>query len=102
MLPTDFKIEQNKPNFNLIGRVKVKVLVVASILAATLITAQMVFANNLATDGNKLSNVSDQITRLERENISLKVEIAQESSLSSLNKKAQDFGFVKPQKVITP
>ena len=102
MIITDFKIKKEHSNFNLIGKIKVKVLVTATVLATTLIFAQLVFANNLATDGHKLSNVSDQITRLERENTTLKAQIAQASSLVSLSKKAQELGFEKPTKVITP
>lgn len=98
----DFKIEQKENTFNLIGKIRVKVLVVTAVAATALIFVQLVFANNLATDGHKLSNVNDEIARLERENTNLKAQIAQQSSLVSLSKKAQELGFEKPAKVIIP
>lgn len=97
----DYKIE-HKDSFNLIGRIKVKVLVAFTIFALALIFTQLVFANNLATDGNKLSNINKEIAKLERENTSLKTQIAQESSLTVLFQKAKESGFEKPTKVIVP
>lgn len=103
MLIKDFNTKkENNNNFNLIGRVRVKVLVVAAVLAATLITAQLVFASNLATDGTKLSEITGEIAKLEAENTTLKAQIAQNTSLTSLSKKAQELGFEKPTKVIVP
>lgn len=104
MLPTDFNrtTHNNESNFNLIGKVKVKVLTIFTIFAAALIATQLVFANNLATDGNKLSNINDEIAKLERENTVLKAQIAQESSLTALWQKAKESGFEKPTKIIVP
>lgn len=102
MLPvSDFKIKK-KENFNLIGKIKVKVLVITGLLVGTLFFAQLVFANNLATDGEKLAKIHEEIKRLDAENTTLKVEIAKESSLVTLSQKAQNLGFLNPSKVITP
>lgn len=98
----DFKIEHKESSFNLVGKIKVKVLVFFTIFAIALIFTQLVFANNLATDGNKLSNINEEIAKLERENTTLKTQIAQESSLTVLSQKAKEFGFEKPTKVIIP
>ncbi|MDP2632972.1 MAG: hypothetical protein Q8P25_04610 [Candidatus Curtissbacteria bacterium] len=98
----DFKIERKEPNFNLVGKIKVKVLVAFTVFALALIFTQLVFANNLATDGNKLSNTNEEITKLERDNTTLKAQIAQESSLTVLSQKAKESGFEKPTKVIIP
>ena len=102
MLPvSDFKIKK-KENFNLIGKIKVKVLVIISLLVSASFFAQLVLANNLATDGEKLAKIHEEIKRLDAENTTLKVEIAQESSLNAISQKAQSLGFLNPAKVITP
>ncbi len=96
MLPADFKniyIKEKKESFNLIGRIKIKVLILAAIAVAFLFSAQLVLANNLATDGQKVSQIEDQINHLEQENTTLRAGIAQESSLSYLSQKAKDLGF---------
>jgi len=97
MLPvSDFKIKK-KRNFNLIGRIKVQVLLASAILVISLFFVQLVFANSLATDGEKLAQIDQEIQKLEAENTTLKVKIAQESSLVTLSQKAKDAGFQKPQ-----
>lgn len=102
MLPvSDFKI-QKKNSPNLIGKIKVKVLVIIGFLVATSFFAQLVFANNIATDGQRLAQIQEEIKKLEAENTTLKVKIAQESSLVTLSQKAQELSFSKPSKIITP
>lgn len=102
MLQPDFKINTKKQegDFNLIGKVKVKVLVVFSCALALLVFAQLVFASNLATDGSKISDVYSQINNLEAQNTQLRMEITQNSALANLSKEAQKEGFQKPSKVI--
>ncbi len=68
-------------------------------LLVGLVFTQLVFANNLATGGEKLSQVQDEISTLERENMSLKTEIAKASALTKLSEKAKQSGFIKPQVV---
>lgn len=104
MLPVpDFNRNQrNENSFNLIGKIKVKILIVFSLALFVLITVQLVFAANLATDGEKLSRVYEEIARLETENTRLRIEISQNSSLTNLSQKAAESGFVKPAKVIAP
>ena len=102
MLPvSDFKVRK-KETYNLAGKIKVKVLVLFVLVVITLFTTQLVFANSLATDGQKLAEIESEIERLEAENTTLKAKIAQESSLVVLSQKAQDLGFNKPSKVIIP
>lgn len=101
MITIDFKPEK-KQTFNLIGRIKVQVLVMLSVLALSLVAAQLIFAASLATDGAKLATVEEELARLEAENTTLKVEIARRASLTALSEKARELGFEKPQKVITP
>lgn len=102
MLPiSDFKHNKLKSEqFQFAGKITVKLLVVVSILISTLFVSQLVFANNLATDGQKLSNVDLEIKKLEAENTTLKVQIANVSSFINLSKKAQELGFGKPSKQI--
>lgn len=105
MLPiTDFKksrITKNQPKKSF-GTIRIKILVVFAVLVSALFFTQLVFANNLATDGQKLSNVQEEIASLEQENTTLKVEIAKASSLTSLSQKAKQTGYSKPAHVITP
>lgn len=102
MLPiSDYKHKNIvREQFNFAGKVTVKLLVVISILVGSLFVSQLVFANNLATDGQKLSNVDVEIQKLEAENTTLKVQIASVSSFVNLSKKAQELGFAKPSKQI--
>lgn len=101
MILVDFKPEK-KPNFNLIGRIKVQVLILLSVLATVLVVAQLIFAAGLATDGAKLAAIEEELSRLEAQNAALRVEIAKVSSLATLSGKARELGFEKPQQVITP
>lgn len=96
MLPiSDFKPVKNKKSFNLIGKIKVKIVLVVATLVVSLMTTQLVFANGLATTGLELSEIENEINRLEVKNRVLKVEIAKESSLATLSLKANDLGFKK-------
>lgn len=99
---SDFKTKKENSSFNLIGKIRVKILVAVAVTTIALIFVQLIFANNLATDGHKLSSVNDEIARLERENTTLKVQIAEASALTSLSEKTQELGFEKPTKVIIP
>lgn len=94
--------EYNNTNsdFNLSGKIKLKVMVFLALFVGLLFFSQLVFANNLATDGQKLSEVESEIKKLERENVDLVTKIASESSLSTLSKKAQKSGFIRPANVI--
>lgn len=97
---SDYKIK-NRTSYNLIGKIKIKVLVGCTVAVTSLFSVQLVAANNLATDGEKLSAVEHEITQIEAQNTSLKMEVAKESSLSSLANKAKEMGFAKPSKIIT-
>ena len=102
MLPvSDFKNRQNQEKKHT-GGVKVKLMVVISAASTLLFFTQLVFANGLATDGQKIAEIEEEIQKLGSENTTLRVEIAKKSSLSSLSKKASEDGFIKPSLVITP
>ena len=102
MLPiSDFQIKKRE-TFSLTGKIKVKVLIIMVLVVFALIFGQLIFANSLATDGQKLSQIEDEIQELEAENTTLRAKIAQESSLTTLSKKAKELGFVPSSKVITP
>lgn len=100
MLPVaDYKVKNNNnQTFNLKGKVKVRLVVIFTCLITTLFTAQLVFANSLATDGQKLAQIQNQIKTIEAENMNLKVKIASGSSLTNLSKKAEELGFRRPTK----
>lgn len=99
MIRSDFKVKKER-NFSLFGgKIRLRVLVAVFILVIALVFAQLVFANNLAVDGQKLSEIDDEIKNLEAQNTTLRVEIAKTSSLTSLGKRAHELGFIKPQKI---
>ena len=99
MIRNDFKVKKER-KFSLFGgKIRLRVLVTVFVLVFALVFTQLVFANNLAVDGQKLSEIDHEIKNLEAQNTTLKVEIASTSALTSLNKRAQELGFVKPQKV---
>ncbi len=100
MLPISNYIYKKEKNNNLKqGSIKVKIIFIFVFLLTGLVFTQLVFANNLATDGQKLSHYQDEIRQLENENTTLKAEIAQKSSLTNLSKKAEELGFKKPSKL---
>lgn len=96
----DYK-KKKRFKYNIPGTIKIKLVLLLGIVISSLFFTQLVFANNLATDGEKLSQVQQEIKSLERENMTLKAEIADESSLNTLSKKANTLGFKKPSKVTT-
>ena len=112
MLPvSDFKYRysnsernttQKTSEFFQLGKIQVKILGVSCFMFFSLVFAQLVFANNLATDGEKLSKIYKQIDTLQAENTQLKAQIAQNSAFSNLEKEAKSQGFQKPSKVINP
>jgi len=103
MLPvSDFKSIENKRSFNLIGKIKVKIVLIVAGLVISLFFTQLVFANGLATSGLKLVQIENDINRLDAENRILRNEIAKESSLVALSQKADDLGFKKSPKAIIP
>ena len=95
MLPvSDFKFNYRaKQDFNLIGKIRVQVLIILAVVTALILFAQLVFAATLATHGQKVSQVEQEIQKLEAENTSLRVQISQESSLTKLSEKAKQLGF---------
>lgn len=99
----DFKrIEKRRKSLSwqTIGRINVKVLIMISFLVLILLMAQLIFANHLATDGAKLSQVETEIQKVEAENTTLRVKIASVSSLTSLIKKAKLLGFSESSTII--
>lgn len=102
MLPvSDFRVAKKEQNYNLIiGRIRVRLLVALTVLVVGLFFTQLVFANSLATDGQKLAQIQNEITSLQAQNMTLKVQIAEASSFQTLSKKASEMGFVSPEKLI--
>lgn len=93
----DYKsLPKREPNFLLRGVVRLRVLLAFFVFLGLLLASQLVFAASLATDGQKLSQIDEEIKKLESENNIIKAKIAQESSLLTLSKKAQQNGFVQP------
>lgn len=111
---SDFKvIQKNRPVFlantdglgfdwNTIGKIKIRVLITFSLFLVALLATQLVFAANLATDGQKLAKVQEAIIKYESENAELRAQTARESSLTNLSQKAKELGFTASPKIITP
>ncbi len=98
---TDFKTKSIKSQkISLSGKIKVKLVLFFAISATFLIFAQLIFAGNLAVNGQKLADIEEQIKVLEAENTTLKVEIAKETSLVNLSQEAQKMGYQKPEKIV--
>jgi|SRR3989338_1462879 len=85
-----------------LGKVKIKILLLLAVVLAGLLSAQLVFATNLSTDGQTLTAVEQKIQEQETKNLNLRSKIAEVSSLTTLSAKAQKLGFETPQKIITP
>ena len=65
------------------------------LLVAGLCLLQIVLANQLSTDGARLAEIERKIRVLERENLKLKKEIAEKSSLKAIVARAKALGFVQ-------
>lgn len=85
-----------------LGKIRIKFLIVLSILLTLLLSTQLVFATNLSVGGQTLSKIEQEISQLETENLNLSVKIAQASSLTHLWQRAQNLGYSTPEKIITP
>lgn len=98
---TDFSVRADKNSMlNLPGKIKVKLVLFFTLSVTFLIFAQLVFAGNLAVNGQKVASIEKEIQELEIENTALKVEIAEDTSLSNLSLKADKLGFQKPLKIV--
>lgn len=61
---------------------------------------QVVLSNQLATAGEKLTRIDEEIKALEEENELLKKEIAVSSSLNTISEKAEKIGLIKIESFI--
>lgn len=71
-----------------------------SLILTGLVIFQLLVSNHLATAGERLTQMDQKIEALEKENESLKKEIALSSSLAMIAKKAKEMGFVKMEKFL--
>lgn len=104
MLPIsdfNYKIDKKeKPKF--FGKVKLKILVFFAVSLSLLLISQLVFASNLASDGQRMQEFAQELEKFETENQTLKAEIAKVSSLNTLSQKAGKLGLNKPAELLTP
>lgn len=79
-------------------------LVVFSVVGTLLLLAQLLIANKLATDGEKVSEIEGLTQHLEDENIYLANQVVMLGSLNQIAERARDSGLVKVSRVevITP
>lgn len=70
------------------------------IFLAILIGVQVYFSNKIATEGEKLKFLEQEVIRLEDENQKLLAQNVNNISLYELAQKAQEFGFVEPEEIV--
>lgn len=87
-----------KKDSHLFGKIKVGMIFILCLTTAAIVAIQLIFSTSLATDGAKLAQIEAEIKKMGSQNTSLRVQIAQESALVNLNKKAPELGFVEEQK----
>lgn len=90
----DFYVSPKKEKI-FFGKAKLQIMFTIGLLTLALVFGQLVFANNLATDGERLSKIEDEISQLEAENMSIRMEIAKKSSLTNLSQKAEKIGYLR-------
>lgn len=66
-----------------------------TIVVVLLGAANLIGTNLLATQGNELENLSMQTMNLEKDNLHLKNQISQSTSLAYVEQKANELGFVE-------
>ncbi len=71
------------------------------LIAAGLLVSQIFFTNNLAQDGSTLREISEKVEALTDENAKLEQQIASASSLLTIQKKAEERGFVPAKQFLT-
>ncbi len=98
---SEYKIE-NIQKTDFFGKVKLKILIVFALILSSLFGAQIVIAGGLTSDGKKLHEINQEALQLQSENLYLKSQIAQISSLTNLSQKADTLGFNKPSIVLDP
>lgn len=79
-------------------------LILFSAVGAILLLAQLLIANKLATDGEKVSKIEELTLLLEEEDVNLANQVVTLGSLNQIAKRAQELGLVKVNRVevITP
>lgn len=67
---------------------------------AILAGLQVYFSNKIATEGEKLKFLEQEAVRLEEENQKLLAKNVNSISLYELAQKAEELGFIEPEKII--
>lgn len=63
-------------------------------IAAVLAGVNLFVSNQLSTQGEVLAEINSEVTMLDKESIFLRQQIADASSLASLDQRAQNLGYV--------
>lgn len=90
---------------NLVGSKKAQILGVKIPLFMLLLLAitglsSVFLAIEISTSGAELAKLESESARLKREKEILTVDLVKASSLSSLGERAEEMGFVKPERVL--
>ena len=70
------------------------------VLVFFLMLANLVLSNKLSTDGEEIKAQEKEIERLNKENLSLELEIARCGSISGIPVRAEEIGFVYSPEVL--
>lgn len=74
---------------------KTKISLSVFLIVVFLLFGDLLASNKLSTDGEKIKTLDVEISRLESENASLELKIAQTASISGIIERAKSLGFVR-------
>jgi cell division protein FtsL len=75
--------------------------ILCPIAALLLLVGEIIYSNELICGTNELAQIDSTITTLDDKNRALSQQIAQLSSLTIIEKKAGELGFIPTQKILT-
>lgn len=78
-----------------------KLTIIAFLSVAILFSANLIVSNILATNGEQLRLLLQRTSNLKDQNSRLNQEINNNSALNTLEKKAQELGFIKSTQILT-
>jgi hypothetical protein len=76
-----------------------KIYFLVLLIIVFLLFGDLLASNKLSTDGEKIKTLGGEINRLEAENASLELKIAQTASISGIIERAESLGFVRSPNV---
>lgn len=78
-----------------------KIIKILSVVIMALIISNLYFTNNLVGRGEVINEITADIHEIEHENRKLEIQIAKKTSLTNLQEKISQAGFVDPENIAT-